>query len=114
MYSIAVTNHHIVCGTYENLIHVRAAGFDACGGLGLGERGEETGGWSDMAHPEHGCAAPALEVSTSVICEPCCPPAGLGHRDKGTSPHADRPRGHGLRPRCHLYAGSNQSLQCVV
>lgn len=23
MYSIAVTNHHIVCGTYENLIHVR-------------------------------------------------------------------------------------------
>lgn len=24
MYSIAVTNHHIVCGTYENLIHVRA------------------------------------------------------------------------------------------
>lgn len=24
VYSIAVTNHHIVCGTYENLIHVRA------------------------------------------------------------------------------------------
>ncbi|KAK1878139.1 E3 ubiquitin-protein ligase TRAF7 [Dissostichus eleginoides] len=23
VYSIAVTNHHIVCGTYENLIHVR-------------------------------------------------------------------------------------------
>lgn len=22
VYSIAVTNHHIVCGTYENLIHV--------------------------------------------------------------------------------------------
>uniref|UniRef100_A0A8B9BVV0 TNF receptor associated factor 7 n=1 Tax=Anser brachyrhynchus TaxID=132585 RepID=A0A8B9BVV0_9AVES len=44
VYSIAVTNHHIVCGTYENLIHVRAAGFDACVGLGLGERGEETGG----------------------------------------------------------------------
>ena len=27
VYSIAVTNHHIVCGTYENLIHVRAAGL---------------------------------------------------------------------------------------
>lgn len=28
VYSIAVTNHHIVCGTYENLIHVRTAGFN--------------------------------------------------------------------------------------
>lgn len=65
MYSIAVTNHHIVCGTYENLIHVRAAGFDACGGLGLGEMGKEMGRWSDTAHPEHGCAAPVLEVSTT-------------------------------------------------
>lgn len=41
VYSIAVTNHHIVCGTYENLIHVRTAGFDAFVGLRLGKRGKE-------------------------------------------------------------------------
>lgn len=39
MYSIAVTNHHIVCGTYENLIHVRAGiwrlGFGTSSGCGL-------------------------------------------------------------------------------
>uniref|UniRef100_A0A803TB41 TNF receptor associated factor 7 n=1 Tax=Anolis carolinensis TaxID=28377 RepID=A0A803TB41_ANOCA len=28
VYSIAVTNHHIVCGTYENLIHVSEDGGD--------------------------------------------------------------------------------------
>lgn len=41
VYSIAVTNHHIVCGTYENLIHVRAAGL----AWGWGERGKEMGAW---------------------------------------------------------------------
>lgn len=35
VYSIAVTNHHIVCGTYENLIHVRAEGLEALFGLRL-------------------------------------------------------------------------------
>lgn len=33
MYSIAVTNHHIVCGTYENLIHVRSINVYALQGL---------------------------------------------------------------------------------
>lgn len=75
MYSIAVTNHHIVCGTYENLIHVRAAGFDACVGLGLGERGEETGGlallvgygtpWVHSAHP--GGVHPQKVVASSPV-----------------------------------------------
>ncbi|ETE69477.1 E3 ubiquitin-protein ligase TRAF7, partial [Ophiophagus hannah] len=32
VYSIAVTNHHIVCGTYENLIHVRIAKAQEEGG----------------------------------------------------------------------------------
>lgn len=45
VYSIAVTNHHIVCGTYENLIHVRAVGLDAFVGLRLGERSKEMGTW---------------------------------------------------------------------
>lgn len=54
VYSIAVTNHHIVCGTYENLIHVRAAGFGAFVGLRLGERGKEMAlPVPLMAHPEH-------------------------------------------------------------
>lgn len=34
VYSIAVTNHHIVCGTYENLIHVRMTEAQDAGGSG--------------------------------------------------------------------------------
>lgn len=31
VYSLAVTNHHILCGTYENVIHVRQRlGFLSC------------------------------------------------------------------------------------
>jgi len=125
VYSIAVTNHHIVCGTYENLIHVRAAGLDALLGLRRGERGKETGAW--LCHTQS--TASTLEVcgegetplggevgglQPRAVSEPCSPPAGLGYRDEGTSPHADRACGYGLRPRCHLHAGSNQSLQCIV
>lgn len=112
VYSIAVTNHHIVCGTYENLIHVRAAGFEA------GLRGEGQGLCQATSAPTPELETPDRgEVSglqPGVVSEPRSPPAGLGHRDEGTSPHADWARGHGLRPCRHLHAGSNQSLQCVV
>lgn len=56
VYSIAVTNHHIVCGTYENLIHVRAAGFNLYVlGWERGARSWEPGSAGPFAvHPEHG------------------------------------------------------------
>lgn len=112
VYSIAVTNHHIVCGTYENLIHVRATGFEA----GLG--GEGQGLCQATSAPTPELEAPGGGqvggLQPGVISEPRSLPTGLGHRDKGTSPHADRARGYSLRPRRHLHAGSNQSLQCVV
>lgn len=87
VYSIAVTNHHIVCGTYENLIHVRAAGFDALVGLGLGERGKETGTWlcrSPLWHtqsmgakyPPWRCAWSWTHLSEkSVACSPVQSPS---------------------------------------
>lgn len=133
VYSIAVTNHHIVCGTYENLIHVRAAGLDAFVGLSLGGERQGDGRLAlpvpFIAHPKHGCTAPTLEVCVEVetplgrevgglqpgaISKPCSLPTGLGYRDKGTSPHADWTCGYSLCPRCHLHTGSNQSLQCIV
>lgn len=50
VYSIAVTNHHIVCGTYENLIHVRATGFEA----GLRGRGARALPGHLSTHPRAG------------------------------------------------------------
>lgn len=91
VYSIAVTNHHIVCGTYENLIHVRL-GWDGLLGLGMGERGVGMGTWLCLSpraqHPPWRCACRRKHLSegSSVASAQCnsqarlCP-AGLGYRD---------------------------------
>ena len=89
VYSVVVTNHHILCGTYEHCIHVRLQYFT-----------------------HHQITTKKKALIDRVVLLFCA--AGLGAEHVRTVQDVDGSLGNGVRTGCAQHAFRNEGLQRVV